>query len=126
MGVLMDMSHKFRIAKNPLKLANIRGRLWSADDVFLVFSESTGTNSIQGITMRMLEQRTLHLNAGSFGKMKRLRRVWSPPISCINNLELSTMRLLTITMSRLDMLPPEIRECHFQHILVFCISFHLE
>ncbi|KAH7529328.1 hypothetical protein FEM48_Zijuj05G0172700 [Ziziphus jujuba var. spinosa] len=77
------------VAKNPLKLANIRGRLWSADDVFLVFSENTatvtykllGTNSIQGITMRLPEQRTLHLNAGSFRKMKRLRHVCNVVLS---------------------------------------------
>ncbi|XP_060671079.1 disease resistance protein RPV1-like [Ziziphus jujuba] len=60
--------------------AGKRSRLWSSDDIFHVFSENTirlfyklGTNTLEGIMLKLPEQRTLYLNATSFLKMKRLQ-----------------------------------------------------
>ncbi|XP_048330818.1 disease resistance protein RPV1 [Ziziphus jujuba] len=48
-------------------------RLWSPDDVFHVFLENIGTNTLEGIMLKLPEQRTPYLNAKSFLKIKRLR-----------------------------------------------------
>nr|XP_048330809.1 disease resistance protein RUN1-like [Ziziphus jujuba var. spinosa] len=88
--VLIDMS-LIRIESNKLRMHHLiqemgkeivrqqspevgkRSRLWSPDDVFEVFSENTGTKSIEGIMLKLSEPGTLYLNSKSFKRMKRLR-----------------------------------------------------
>ncbi|XP_060670786.1 disease resistance protein RUN1 [Ziziphus jujuba] len=102
-GVLTDLS-LINIENNRLRMHNLteevgkeivhqesseagkRSRLWSPDDVFHVFSENTGTYMIEGIMLKLPEQRTVHLNAKSFKKMRRLRLL----IFSGNNVVLST------------------------------------
>nr|XP_048330807.1 disease resistance protein RUN1-like [Ziziphus jujuba var. spinosa] len=105
-GVLIDMSF-VKIESNKSRMHHViqemgkeivrrespevgkRSRLWYANDVFHVLSEHTGTIRIEGIMLKLLEQRTLYLNDKSFKKMKRLHLllfynvVLSTTINCL-------------------------------------------
>nr|XP_048330800.1 disease resistance protein RPV1-like [Ziziphus jujuba var. spinosa] len=88
-GVLTDLS-LINIENNRLRMHNLieevgkeivrqesleagkRSRLWSPDDVFHVFSESTGANMIEGVMLKLPEQRTVAQISLSFLTMSKI------------------------------------------------------
>nr|XP_048330797.1 disease resistance protein Roq1-like [Ziziphus jujuba var. spinosa] len=123
-GVLLDMS-LITIEFNKLRMHHLiqemgkeivrqespevgkRSRLWFPDDVFHVLSENTGTNSIEGIMLRLPEPRTLCLKAKSFKKMRRLRLLIFRDVGLSNDIAYlpSSLRFINLPGYKLATLP---------------------
>ncbi|KAH9790014.1 ADP-ribosyl cyclase/cyclic ADP-ribose hydrolase [Citrus sinensis] len=70
--LLQEMGREI-VRQESIKDPGKRSRLWHHEDIYNVLTNNTGTEAIEGISLDMSKVKEIHLNAGSFTNMHKLR-----------------------------------------------------